>query len=161
MTNNIQFDGFDDYDMDPNLESGEGVRIEYDEGKAFIIHRAGGSNRKFAKLFQREFKRHERKMQMGTLPENVAEKIMRECYAHAVVIGWEGITAGGEPVPFSPEACIAFFEARPEVFRAIQRDANDLAIFRKQAQEANEGNSETSSAGNPASTPVASSGLSS
>lgn len=144
----LDFDGFDDYITDENLESGEGVRVEYDDGRAFIIHRAGGSNRKFTKLLQAKMKPHERKLQMGTLPENVAEAIMRECYAKAVVIGWEGITAKGKKVPFSPENCIAFFEAFPEVFRAIQRDANDLALFRREVQEENAGNSESSSAGN-------------
>lgn len=144
----LDFDGFDDYTTDENLESGEGVRVEYDDGRAFIIHRAGGSNRKFTKLLQAKMKPHERKLQMGTLPEDVAERIMRECYAKAIVIGWDGITAGGKKVPFSPENCMALFEAKPEVFRAIQRDANDLALFRREVQEENAGNSESSSAGN-------------
>src|SRR5690606_38337747 len=144
----LDFDGFDDDTTDENRESGEGVRVEYDDGRAFMIHRAGGSNRKFTKLLQAKMKPHERKLQMGTLPESVAERIMMECYAHAIVIGWDGITAKGKAVPFTPDNCIALFEAKPEVFRAIQRDANDLALFRREVQEENAGNSESSSAGN-------------
>lgn len=136
----LKFDGFDAYEMDENLESGEGVRVEYDDGRAFILHRAGGSNRKFGRLLQAKMKPVQRRVETGTLPDSVAERILRDCYAEAVIVGWDGITAGGKAVPFSKENVLAFLEQQPEVFRAIQRDANDLALFRAEEREADLGN---------------------
>lgn len=143
----MDFDGFDGYRTDENLESGQGVRIEYDDGRAFVIHRAGGSNRKFVRVLEAKMKPFRRQLDQGTLPDGVAERLMREAYAEAIVIGWDGITAGGKPVPFTRDNVVSFFEAFPDVFRAIQRDANDLAVFRAEQRAEDEGNSATSSAG--------------
>lgn len=143
----IKFDGFDAYQMDENLESGEGVRVEYDDGRAFILHRAGGSNRKYSRLLLARTKPHQRKIDIGALPDAIGDRIMRECYADAIIVGWDGITSGGNPVPFTRENVLAFLEQEPEVFRAIQRDAADLSIFRREQQDDDEGNSGASSAG--------------
>lgn len=132
----MQFDGFDAYDMDENLEAGEGVRVEYDDGRAFVLHRAGGANKKFARVMQAKTKPHTRKIQAGTMPDSVADRLLAEVYAESVIIGWDGITAGGKPVPFNTDNVVAFLLAKPEVFTAIQRDAQDLSVFRRAENEA-------------------------
>lgn len=143
----IQFDGFEDYVTDENLETGAGVALEYDEGRTIFIHRAGGSNKKFSRALEAKMKPHRRKIQLGTLDPEIDRRILMEAYAEAVVIGWSGITAGGKELPFNKENCIAFFKAFPEVFADVQRSANDVALFRKEVRGADEKNSGASSAG--------------
>ncbi|MBS7702709.1 hypothetical protein [Chelatococcus asaccharovorans] len=131
----FEFDGFDAYSLDENLENGQGVTIEYDDGRRFTIHRAGGANKRFGQLLSARMKPLARKIETGTLPDETANRILAEVYAATVIIGWEGITSKGQPVPFTAENVVAFLLAMPEVFTAIRQDANNLANFRREATE--------------------------
>ena len=148
----MDFDGFSDLLMDEDLESGNGVTLEYDDGaRTITIHRAGGSNRKFDRVLLAKMKPYRHKIQRGTLDYETNKRIYMETYAEAVVIGWTGITSGGKKVPYSPEACVKLFEARPELYEDVKRMADAASTFAKETAEEDEKNSETSSAGDKSS----------
>lgn len=142
----MKFDGFDDYNLDPDLESGSGVDLEYGE-KIIRIHRAGGSNRKYERIYSAKLKPHRRKLQLGTIEPELLRRIQIEAFAEAVVVGWSGIKSGGVDVPFSASACVDLFNALPELFDDVQRAAGDISLFRKEVKEADEKNSVASSVG--------------
>ena len=131
----MNFDGFDDYRTDIDLEAGQGIDLRLDADRVITIHRAGGANRKFAKVFSRVVKPYRRKLQNGTIDQDVSDKLMREVYAESVIIGWSGITSDGAEVPFNKTNCMAFLEAFPEVFDAIQEEAQRVANFIGQQKE--------------------------
>lgn len=129
------------FGADKNLESGEGVVIDFPEGIQIKIHRAGGSNRKFETVFASKLKPHRHNYNRGMLSEEIMEKIMYETYAEAVVIDWAGITdSEGNAVPFSPEKCVEFFREYPDFYYTIKRDAENLALFRQEQEEIEEKN---------------------
>jgi len=119
-----------------DLEAGRGVEIEYPGGVKFLIHRAGGSNKKFQSVFEAKFKPHRRQHEMGVLAENIAEKIMLEAYSEAIVVGWEGVELEkGKPLEFTPENCVKVLSKYPDLFLDLQKQANDISVFKQEEEE--------------------------
>lgn len=139
---------YDKFKTDENAEKGAGVTLNYGEMGKIIIHRAGGSNRKFANLLEKRMKPYTRQMQAGTMDEDLARSIMVEVYAKTVIIGWDGVKdRDGSELPFTEENVIRLMTDLPDLFRDIQSAAGDRSLFLADAQEAAEGNSPTPSAG--------------
>ena len=108
-----------------------GIVLDYGQGGQIRIARAGGGNARYGKLLGDRMKPYRRQIENGTLDNQVAEKIMAEVYADAVVLGWENVTgADGQPLPFSREACVQLLLDLPELFRDIQEQATKVANFR-------------------------------
>ena len=126
----MEFDGFEDFVQDKNLENGEGIDIRFPNGAVIIIHRAGGANKKYARLVRQKMKPYKWQLDRGTMDEEVAERLMREIYAESVIIGWRGVKAGGEDVMFTEKNCVDFLEAFPTIFEKIQEVASDAANFK-------------------------------
>jgi hypothetical protein len=116
----------------------------------FRLARAGGSNHAFKKLLQAKLKPYRHQMDNETMDEKVSEAILREVYAHTVVLGWESkvsddptpdgtweawLETPNGKTPFSPEACVKVLTDLPELFRDIQSMANKAANYRKLEQE--------------------------
>lgn len=125
----MDFDGFKRFKMDDNLEAGEGVRVEYEEGKAITMRRAGGANAEYAKVLATRGKKYASELRNGTISAANSQRLIAEVYGEAVIIGWDGITAEGKPVPFTHENVVNLLLAMPDLFAAIQRDANDPSLF--------------------------------
>ena len=136
----MKFDGFDDYRTDQDLEAGQGIDLKLDADRVITIHRAGGANRKYQRVTRRVIRPHQRKLQNGNLDPEISDKLMREIYAESVIVGWSGITSDGQDVPFNKTNCVAFLESFPEVFDAIQDEAQRIANF---IVEQKEGDAET------------------
>lgn len=125
---------YDVYETDDNLESGQGVEIQYPFGD-FVINRAGGSNKKFAVVFNSKLEPHRRKHEQGILEPEVKEQILIETYAEAVVLGWEKVhDRNGKKLPFTIENCVKLLTDLPDLFTDLQLQANNFSIF-KAAQE--------------------------
>ncbi|MBX3537680.1 MAG: hypothetical protein KF735_08585 [Chelatococcus sp.] len=129
----VQIDGLAGFDMDANLEAGDGIKVQYSDELSFTIRRAGGANRAYGQLLSAKLRPLQRRIDMGMLPDEVANKVLAEVYAKTIVQGWTGIKSRGEDLPFSIENAIALFTSQPEVFRTIQAEATSAANFRKQA----------------------------
>lgn len=126
----------------------EGILVNYGDFR-FRIARAGGGNQRFRRLLQAKLKPYRHQLDNDTMDEKVSEAVFRECYAEAVVLGWESkvVDADGterwEPwletpegrVPYSTDACVRVLTDLPELFRDLQTMAGKAAHFRKVEEE--------------------------
>jgi len=132
----------------PSLET-KGVVLEYAEGVDMTIARAGGANKKFAKVLARLSKPYRRAIQTETIDEKVGNRLMMEAYAEAVVLGWNGFTKdiitkkeedAGTALEFTKENVIAVFEALPELFADVAKMSNNITLYRAETLEGDSGN---------------------
>lgn len=125
-----------------------GVELDYGNGLILRIARAGGANAHYMKTFQSVTAAYKRAIEAETLPTEKGDELAREVFARSVLLGWEGVTKndlyddGDEtPVEATMENKIKFFEALPDVFRDVQAQAAKAALFRRNIEEAELGNS--------------------
>jgi len=132
----------------PSLEE-KGVVIEYGEGVEITVARAGGANKKFARMLTRLTKPHRRAIQTETVPEGVEKKIVMETYANSIVKDWKGITkdiitgddADAEiQLECTAENIIAVFEALPDLFEDVAKCSQNISLYRAEILEADSGN---------------------
>ncbi|MFN9301738.1 MAG: hypothetical protein ACK6DA_03095 [Candidatus Kapaibacterium sp.] len=124
------------FSTDKNLESGAGVDICY-PGFTITIHRAGGSNAKYATTLKEKAKPHSKMIANGMLDEKIASSMLIEAFAESVVIGWKGVTdETGKEMPFSVENCVKLFTDLPDLYADIKAQAEDFKIFQKANEEA-------------------------
>lgn len=140
---------YNTFAADQDLESGQGIDLDYGECGVITIHRAGGSNKKFGTVFAAKLRPYERQMQMGTLEDGTAERLLAEAYAEAVIVGWRGVRdANGKLLAFDKKNVVKLMLDLPELFRDIQEQAQKAANFRKELVEDEAKNSQTASDGN-------------
>lgn len=106
------------------------MKLEYD-GFSITIHRAGGGNRKYQTVFAAKIAPHRRKVDQGTISEDVMRRVLAETYAESVVIGWENVTnEAGQSITFTAENVTKLFLDLPELFNDVVNSATDLKNFR-------------------------------
>lgn len=129
------------FKTDSKIES-QGVILDYglnSKGDHIRIKvaRAGGSNIRFAKTMAAKVKPYRRQIQNDTLDVSVMQDILKEVYAEAVVIGWEGVEdEDGKSMAYSPAAAVKLFTDLPDLFADIQEQAQQVALYRKVEREA-------------------------
>jgi hypothetical protein len=156
------------FKTDTDLEK-EGIDLNYGD---FIVKvaRAGGGNKKFARVLEAKMKPVRRAVQTESLDNKRAEALMREAYAEGVVLMWsvrvkaddkgkpveplqlmtegdgntvfvQGIEGpDGDVLPFNVENVVATFQALPELFADIREQSGKMGLFRQAGQEADAGN---------------------
>lgn len=77
---------FKQFRTDASLER-DGIDLDYGDFKVRIA-RAGGSNQRFARLFEQKMKPVRRAVQTETLENNRAEALLYEVYAEGIVLEW-------------------------------------------------------------------------
>ena len=117
---------------------------------SYTLARSGGANKKYQKLFERLARPHRRQRDNGTLDPVVAERIMREVYAKAVVLKWETLQddewvdgielEDGSVVPATTDVLVGVFTDLPDLFTQIMEDAKSTAYFRLEGMEEDAGN---------------------
>jgi hypothetical protein len=114
------------------------VGVNEDGSKAMIrIARAGGSNQKYQKVLEVRTKPYRRMIQNDILEVKVADEVMVEVFADAVVLAWEGILdREGKPIPFSRENVVKLFKELPDLFNDVREQSTKSALFRKDVLEA-------------------------
>lgn len=123
------------FKTDKNVEK-EGIVLNYGKNSKgedieIRIARAGGANVQYAKLLEAKTKPYRRQIQNETLDNEVAEKITKEVYAKAVVLGWTGVEdENGKELEFSFENCMKLFDDLPDLWTDIQQQSTKAALFR-------------------------------
>src|SRR5690606_30785342 len=84
---------YNTFETDKSLER-DGIVLDYgfnskNQPIQIRIARAGGANTKFAKVLEQKMKPYKRAIANDTMDNKVAEKLMVEAYADAVILGWE------------------------------------------------------------------------
>ncbi len=129
------------FSTDKNLESGAGVDICY-PGFTITIHRAGGSNAKYANALRDKARPHSKMIANGMLDDTIAAKMLIEAFAESVIVGWKGVTdENGVELPFSIENCVKLFTDLPDLYADIKNQAEDFKVFQKANEETERKNS--------------------
>lgn len=141
---------YDTFRTDPELEQ-KGVVIDYGDFRVTVA-RAGGANRRYAKVLETMMKPYRRAMELGVMKEEKAREVLGEVYASAIVLNWEtkrsglwvqGIESknGDEILPFTKENVAKVFQDLPDLFSDIRSQADKAQLFRQVALEQEAGNS--------------------
>jgi len=113
--NGFTFGNLHDWRTDPD-KCAQGVPFDLGQGRALIVRRANINDREI----QAQFANVERD----------DEKATQGVFARVLVVDWRGFVDGnGEPIPYSPEACVAMLEYANEVWEPLQRFALNRANY--------------------------------
>ncbi len=140
---------YEQFQTDTSLER-KGIVVDYGEFRVTIA-RAGGSNKKFAKVLDAKTKPYKRAIETDTMDQERGNDILKEVYAIAVVLNWEiygengewtqGIEGpDGEILEFNSDNVYQTFKNLPDLFVDLQMQAQKAALFRASIQEAEAGN---------------------
>lgn len=119
----------------------DGIWIEYGPNEdgtipGFKIARAGKGNKKWVKAVERATKPHRRAMELGTLDNAVAEKLMRGVFVEAILVDWRNVNdKDGKPLALNATNANALLEALPELYDDLNEKAGKAASFREEALE--------------------------
>lgn len=98
---------------------------------SFTLARAGGSNTRFVKAMEQKTRPYRRQIQDDTMDTALANKLLIEAFAEAVVLGWKGITTpDGQEVKFTPENAVTLFNQLPDLFNELRESAGNQANYR-------------------------------
>lgn len=117
----------------PKLKSVDYDMVEIEGAPILKVLPAGEINKPLFNAIQKRNSGKRRAKLSDSQLQSKARKNARELYPLHVVVGWEDVKADdGELVPFSPEACQAFFAQLPNfildsliVFTADMSNFND------------------------------------
>lgn len=127
------------FKTDEKLEQ-NGVPVNYGDGLVLTLRRAGASNPLFRAAAERHLK--PRQHALKAMDEPGSRKLMAEVYADAVVAGWEGMKGPDEqPLEFTRDNVVKVLTDLPEFFKIVQRDAEEMTLFRAQEVASNAKNS--------------------
>jgi len=142
------------FKTDSSLES-KGIVIDYGDARIRIA-RAGGANKKFARILDIKTKPFRRAIAAGSFDNDRSNTILMEVYADTVVLDWEtnvgndadpkwqkGIDpedAGvesekGKLLPVNKDNVMKVFRNLPDLFFDIQQQAQAGALFRAELDE--------------------------
>lgn len=120
---------------DPKVEALEGIVLNYGPFNIRVA-RAGGANAKFRTVLTDRLRPYRKQMEMGSMDDDVAQKLLAEVYADSVILGWEGVTnAEGKILPFTRDNVIKVLLDLPDLFKDVQEQASLLSNFKAEALE--------------------------
>lgn len=127
----------------------DGVAIEFGANAdgtvpTFWISRMSKANVAYTKALDKATRPYRRAMDLGTLDNDVAERIFAEVFATTVLRGWDNVqlsdVTGEESdtgfAPFNKENVLALFKRLPELYDDLQAQAKSAALFKTESIEA-------------------------
>lgn len=142
------------FKTDPSLET-NGITIDYGDAK-ILIARAGGANKKYARILEQKTKPFRRAIAVGAFDNDRSNLLLMQVYADTVILNWETNTGSeAEPVwtkgidaedagmesqedllPVTPENILKVFINLNDLFFDIQQQAQIGSLFRVELNEA-------------------------
>lgn len=120
------------FKCDPVLEN-EGKWFDFGDGARMLIARIG--NDKYKKVFAEKTKPYAVQMRTNTLSENIAERLICESMAAAILLDWEDVYEEDKPLPYNYQNAVRVLTRLPEFRKTVYALADDIENFR-QAEEA-------------------------
>jgi hypothetical protein len=118
------------FGVDATLER-EGFELHLGGGAYITLARAGGGNVRYERAVTKHLAPHRAARDAGTLENAMADTILHNVYADAVVLDWRGIELDGEPLPYSRDNAYKLLHELPDLWRIVQDAAGKLANFRQ------------------------------
>ncbi len=116
------------FQTDPKLEK-DGIELAYGPA-VFVIARAGGANEKFKRCMERKLRPYRSQINMNTMDDDVANRLLAEAYAESVILGWEGVTdREGITIEFTQEACVQLMVELPDLFSDLQTESQRVSNY--------------------------------
>ena len=125
----------------------KGVEVDYGDFRVTLA-RAGGANKKFARILESKTKPFRRAIQTETMDNDRAQEILKEVYAEAIVLRWEvklpdckwkvgieDLEDETKIVPFNSTNVMVAFMELDDLFLDIQAMANKVSLFRETVLE--------------------------
>lgn len=131
---------FKQFQTNADIEAA-GVKVEYgqnDNGSvpAFYVSRIAKSNKRYSKALEAATRPYRRQIELGTMPEDVADRIFMEVFVSTILMGWENIESqDGSPLAFTKENAVQLLKALPELFDDLQEKAKQASMFREASLE--------------------------
>lgn len=129
---------YDKFKTDENREV-NGIILDYGDFRVRVA-RAGGQNKRYAKVLEAKSRPYQRAIQTETINFELQLSILREVYAESVILKWETLVGGdwkegiegedGKLLPVTVPNLVATFEALPDLFSDIRAQADRQALFR-------------------------------
>ena len=125
----IKFSNIGDYVTDPNSEA-DGIKLSFGKGRKITVLRSGATNNKYKVAMRDVFKPYMTTGGLTGLSDDESGGLMKRVYAQSIVIGWEGFTDDdGEPMVYSEDACVALFDAAPEIYDIVRTESAQFSNF--------------------------------
>jgi len=111
----------------------EGVWVDIGDGARVLIARL--NNERHKQTFLEVAKPYKVQLRNGTLQEDVAARLLRQCYSKAILLGWEGMQDDeGNDIPYSEEKAEEFL-AIPDFMSMVEEYASSRELYRREEQE--------------------------
>jgi hypothetical protein len=117
-----------------------GTWVDIGDGGSVKIARSG--NKRYLELFQQKIKPHARAIRTKTLKNEVAEAILIDCMAQAILLDWAGLEDNGQPLKYSTAEAKRLLTDYKDFRNLITELADDMETFRQEQLEDDEKNSE-------------------
>jgi len=139
MSDSKTISAYDQFESDNTLEAG-GVWVPIGTMQ-FKIARAGGENEAFVKAVTKRFKPFQAAIAADAMPKALATEIVIAVFCETVLKDWKDVfDRKGEEILFTVEAAKGLLTDLPNLFAALQAEAQKVANFRKANLEAASGN---------------------
>lgn len=150
---------YEQFKTDAELER-NGVEIDYGDFRVTVA-RAGGANKRFARVLESKSKPYRRAIQTETMNLELSIGLLREVYAEAIILRWETKVneewlIGIEPPPdvdleaveltnegllaFTRDNIVEVFTLLPDLFQDLQEQAQKIAMYRSHILDIDAGN---------------------
>jgi hypothetical protein len=133
------------YDIFETSKSHEtqGVDFEISKGVRFTLARAGGANKKYQQIMTKLMQPYQREFNNGTMDSEKMQDIIVLAFVKGCLLGWEGVTdRAGQPLEFNEGNALKLFAELPDLFFALNEQANKVANYRIEQVEEIAGKSE-------------------
>lgn len=111
----------------------QGVWVDIGDGARLLIARL--NNERYKQEFLAQTKPFRTQVRTGTLSEEIAERILRTCYARTVLMGWEGLQdEEGNDIPHSVEKAEELLSI-PDFKSLVEELASSRELYRREEAE--------------------------
>lgn len=133
MTETKRASVYDIFETETDAEV-SGAWIDIGPSK-FKLARAGGANENFMKTAAKRLKPFQ--SAIDSLPRKAADELAQGIFVDTILLDWKDVTdREGVEIPYSREAAKKLFVDLPNLFIALQNEANKMSNFTKSNLEA-------------------------
>lgn len=110
----------------------EGTECSY-RGVMLLVARAGNVN--FKKAFREKMKPFNDDLDRDEVPEETSKKIMIECAAETILVGWKPFTVDGEEYEYSVENAVELLTDDDDCYDAVAKHSNNIENYLLEKEE--------------------------
>ena len=125
-------DIFKKYATDEKLEE-DGTWTEIGPKTRLLVARLG--NPRYRAAFKRLSRPYQAQIDRNSLPEEIQEQILIKSLAETVLLGWEGLEEGGQPLAYSKETALRLLTDLKDFRDDVLTLARQAEAYRVQALE--------------------------